>query len=505
MHRLLTITTLLLAPMLLCGCEGIFKDLDDLPAPPPDCDETASDFSGGDGTADDPFRICTADDFNEIRAGRSYMAENVHFALLRDIDLDDRNDVELILVSTPDLTLFDDEPPESVDQDPVDTTEPRPFLGTFDGRGHTIENVVIRNRPEFAIGLFRHIGPEGTVKNLNLAGIDVEGVIGAAALAGINEGTVENCHVTNGRVVQYSDQGESFGIFIAALVGHNRGDIINSTAANMTIEALTITGGLVAVNDLDARIVDSQVDVTVRADNNIRQIHGDLNAKLAGGLVGINIGEIHRSRSRGSVRIQGNTPSSDTSSAVGGLVGAATPLSTITESASSTGVEASITFPAIGDEGTLTAGGLVGLNSGLLQDTYSSGSVTTTNSTLRPGRDEYVGGLVGLHLLYQPDDLEVDQIPTPTIKRSFGFGEIATAQRGATYRGGLVAMSFSSIPSITLEVTDSYWLDEIADDNTWGQPLTSAQFRSPSSFPGWSFDDIWQIPTGSPHPVLAWE
>ena len=79
-----------------------------------------------------------------------------------------------------------------------------PFRGTFNGNGHTISNVLVDNNYDGAIhydrvaGIFGYNG--GTIRNLTVSNgyFLADGVMGfktdyAGAIAGVNNGTIENC------------------------------------------------------------------------------------------------------------------------------------------------------------------------------------------------------------------------------------------------------------------------------------------------------------------------
>lgn len=70
------------------------------------------------------------------------------------------------------------------------------FNGTFEGGGYTISNLSITNLGNgYLTGLFGHIGPQGTVRNLTAAGESGGARLSdyAGGLAGWNEGLIENC------------------------------------------------------------------------------------------------------------------------------------------------------------------------------------------------------------------------------------------------------------------------------------------------------------------------
>ncbi|MCM1107412.1 MAG: hypothetical protein NC355_10765 [Blautia sp.] len=71
------------------------------------------------------------------------------------------------------------------------------FAGTFDGQGHTIRGLTFAE-DDYVAGFFRHIGAEGTVKNLTLE-VAVSGTMEKQCLGGVcgeNSGLIENCTFT---------------------------------------------------------------------------------------------------------------------------------------------------------------------------------------------------------------------------------------------------------------------------------------------------------------------
>jgi hypothetical protein len=101
------------------------------------------------------------------------------------------------------------------------------FTGLFDGQNLTVSNVTI-NAPSDSksVGLFDTIGRTGTVRNLNLIDVTVNGLNSqfVGTLAGTNAGTVSNVSVTGTMLV---GSGSTWGV----LVGQNLGTISNSSAA----------------------------------------------------------------------------------------------------------------------------------------------------------------------------------------------------------------------------------------------------------------------------------
>lgn len=88
------------------------------------------------------------------------------------------------------------------------------FLGTFDGDGHTISGLEF-NLSDYIAGLFGMIGTSGVVKNVKLKDCNMSvsspGQI-CGGIAGVNSGTIENCHIIGGKIASAFDAGGLAGI-----------------------------------------------------------------------------------------------------------------------------------------------------------------------------------------------------------------------------------------------------------------------------------------------------
>lgn len=120
---------------------------------------------------------------------------------------------------------------------PIRTGNAREYTGVFDGNGHTI------------IGLGNCLleENEGEVRNLTLVnptGLTLPGSsFSAGAVAGWNEGTIENCHVVGGSV-----KGDAYG---GGIAGINKGTIrACSSSATVTTNGYNSSrgGGIVGYN-----------------------------------------------------------------------------------------------------------------------------------------------------------------------------------------------------------------------------------------------------------------
>ena len=273
-------------------------------------------YSGGSGTADDPYQIATAADL--ITLGKTPDDYDKHFILTADIDLGGFTFDRAVIAPGYQSTAFN---------------------GYFDGQGHTIRNLSIQGSNN--LGLFGRVASRATICSLGLEDVDVS--------SGLE------------------------GSWVGGLVGYNRGSITACYAAG-TVSGDDDVGGLVGWNDAGlgddyGRITSSCATATVSGDRAVGGLVGDNNGSVdscystrtvrgtadVGGLVGDNSGRITSSYSTGTVR--GNL-------CVGGLVGW-NPFGSIISSYSTGKVN-----------GGGAAGGLVGENTfGSITSSYSTGTV----------------------------------------------------------------------------------------------------------------------------------
>ncbi len=265
------------------------------------------------------------------------------------------------------------------------------FDGLLDGNGglgviSTIDNLTLSlAHGSDSFGLFPFIGSSGIVRNLNLAnvtitaGADIQFI---GALAGTNQGTINNVTVLSGSV----NGGTYIGIGAGGLVGQNNpGGTITGSSANVTVTMgnstdpgeINYAGGLVGINM-----------GTVTGSSATGNVGGGL-LSIVGGLVGQNglnpcggcnptgPGTITSSFATGAV----------TTSYVGGGFLGTNDFGTVTNSYATGNV--SLTASSFGD---FTAGGFVGINKdtiqGVGQFTYATGAVTGTTNSI-------VGGFAG--------------------------------------------------------------------------------------------------------------
>jgi hypothetical protein len=212
-------------------------------------------YSGGTGTADDPYQIATAADL--IALGETPDDYDKHFILIADIDLDPnlpggRAFTAALIAADTDPTLD--------------------FEGDFNGNDRKISNLMIHAEDGKHLGLFGCIGPGGRVHDLVLESTRIVGWSRAGGLAACNEGRIVTCRVS-GSIEGYE--------FLGGLVGINRGAIADSrTAVDVRCdgEYPGDTGGLVGWHQNGTIINCSATGAVVAGDG----------GGMLGGLVGHN-------------------------------------------------------------------------------------------------------------------------------------------------------------------------------------------------------------------------
>lgn len=91
-----------------------------------------------------------------------------------------------------DAVLTEDISLSSVCGEGIGNWEPiQGFRGTFDGDGHTISGLYIAGSQEDRVGLFSSL--QGTVKNLGVTDVTIEGGASLGGIVGYSFGTLENC------------------------------------------------------------------------------------------------------------------------------------------------------------------------------------------------------------------------------------------------------------------------------------------------------------------------
>jgi uncharacterized repeat protein (TIGR02543 family) len=173
-----------------------------------------STFSGGSGTSDDPYKINTPTDLNQLAAdvnsGTKYQGK--YFKLGDNIEYDKN-------------TANNFTPIGKVNYG---------FYGTFDGQGYTISGININSGGAYDQGIFGFVN--GTVKNLHVSNCSIVAYQEIGAIAGyLRQGTIENCHVSDDvTLIGHS--------YVGGIAGHSEGGTIKGCTSAATITGTTYSG-----------------------------------------------------------------------------------------------------------------------------------------------------------------------------------------------------------------------------------------------------------------------
>ena len=149
-----------------------------------------------------------------------------------------------------------------------------PFMGEFDGQGHTITGLTLSNNDS---GLFWYTGATAYIHDLTIDGANVLFSDNAAVLVHNNYGRMEKCAVVNTNIT--ADTGAVLG----GMVSRNYGIIRSSyvQGGTLTSNSLTATGhaGFVGANETGGQIEGCWTSMAVNTTS-----------EYAGGFVGLGYG-----------------------------------------------------------------------------------------------------------------------------------------------------------------------------------------------------------------------
>jgi len=125
-------------------------------------------------------------------------------------------------------------------------------------------------------------------------------------------------------------------------------------------------------------------------------------------------------------------------------------------------------------------GGLAGINYGGIIDSYSNATVI--------GEASYIGGLIGLNHIYA--------------ENCYATGPVS----GLNYVGGLIGHSlvepYIGWPLVLESYYDLETTGYISPFMNTGDPKTTVEMMTPSTFTNWDFENVWFMVPGKSYPVL---
>ena len=301
------------------------------------------------------------------------------------------------------------------------------FTGTFDGRGNRIIGLEVDN--EINAGIFSKINQTGTVKNLNVYSGTFTGTDTAGAVAGINNGTIENITAFGNTVTVTGNDGNAGGI-----AGTNSGivDDVESSGSVIGEGDNAIVGGLVGTNEKVNN--ESKATISNSYSNSAVTSTSGTNAGL-GGVVGVNEGTVSLVDSLG-----------------------------VTNGTNSTNV-----------------GGVIGINNGTLSSAYNE-SIVNGNSN--------VGGIIGTNGTYTVNDDTITWTSRGTVSNIVNATSVTggdeTADNVSEYVGGLVGINGGSIENGRNNgtITGTKYVGGMVGSNAQGATLTNLVNDSSAAIEG---------------------
>ena len=140
------------------------------------------------------------------------------------------------------------------------------FNGHFDGQNHTISGINSYDSWVYYNGLFGHLGSGAEVKNVVIDNTTIGDGERSGGIAGINEGTITNCHVTSDVTIK-GDAQSSF--YHGGIAGYNQGTVSQCSFAGTLTKTFTdpdnsgftayCYGGITGFNSETANLSDNLV------------------------------------------------------------------------------------------------------------------------------------------------------------------------------------------------------------------------------------------------------
>lgn len=412
---------------------------------------------------------------------------NYHYILMNDIALGDDTEWKMI---------GDNESEESG------------FNGTFDGNNHTISGLhTVQNDENNIYGMFGVISA-GTVRNLKLINVAIEGNSLVGGLAGENYGYIENCSVS-GKIYALR---KSNMLSVGGIVGNNYG-IIENVNSNIKIrtsgEVLTV-GGIAANNDgfIDGAYYKGNIEAEQKTANSNAVAGGiagintsgyiynscadaNINSKASisymGGISGImNGGEIYKTSSAGKLYVHAGSIN-NSSAYVGGLAGL-TPSGLVMNSFSISDIFI--------NSNNVYAGGIVGYNQAAsIQNTYSMNMIDTLSGIFDDTLG-YTAGICG----FSEEGFISDNVALNAVIKTNGYADkLCNMQSENVTCINNHARNDMDIDGENIAFdsgTEMIDIDELKKSDFFFRPISDGGKL------GWNNEDVWYIDRNYSYPLL---
>jgi hypothetical protein len=423
----------------------------------------AARYGGGTGEPNDPYLIFTAEHLRAI--GTEPNDWDKHFKLLSDLDMSAYQGAS-----------------ESQTVRPIGLYSGRPFSGHFDGNGHTISHLTMRETGLGPVGLFGCVQPPlpsgstwpteadavEVVHDLGLIEPDIQSSsnLGVGALIGyLTHGKISSCYVEGGTVKGANRTGGLVG----SAPMHNMPTphvLYNCYVQDCNVQGESLVGG----------VVGEFGDGRIEACWSVARVRG---YESVGGLVG-HVEIVQMFEARDTLSRCWSSGMVEGSNETGGLVG------TCAGRGSMGGC-----YSVAAVQGGSATGGLVGAN------LYST--IANCYAVAPTAGVSEVGGLVGVN--------------HGTVTACYAAGPVT----GQSQAGGLIGSQTRNEFYPDGVVSDSFWDTDTSGQTTsaGGSGKRTIELYKASTFlaAGWDFvgettngtEDIWRILEGQDYPRLSWE
>ncbi|MGN0187546.1 MAG: T9SS type A sorting domain-containing protein [Paludibacteraceae bacterium] len=119
-------------------------------------------------------------------------------------------------------------------------TEALPFTGKFDGQGHIIRNLFIKDAAKNNVGLFGVTGETTELKNFAIVSGNIEGSDYVGNVTGVNNGTIHHCYNMS--------EIRKAGKYSGGIAGYNNGTIHHVYNVGLITETAEYSGGIAGFN-----------------------------------------------------------------------------------------------------------------------------------------------------------------------------------------------------------------------------------------------------------------
>ena len=402
----------------------------------------SADFSGGDGSEENPYKITSKEQLCNVS---KYL--DAHFILLNDIIFEPRDFKEGGVFYN-----------EGFGWEPIGSDKNAPFKGVFDGNGFSIQGLVVNidDAWDMYAGLFGY--NSGTITNLNVidSNISILSLSSqnyescAGGVVGYNRGLISNC---------YNSGTVSGGRYSGGIAGYNGDGIVKDCYNTGKVSGNNWSGGIVGYNqrNFSNGVVENCYNTGLIVSE----------GSFAGGIAGqTDGGKISNCYNMGEVSSGNNS---------GGIVGY------------NSGVISNCLINNCYNMGAVSSGnnsgGIVGYNSGVINNCYNTGAVAGIL---------FSGGIAGNNTNPNPYGTVYNR---GIITNCYNIGVVS----GGKFQGGIAGQNSEG------SVSNCYYMNIIDNGLGSGlgdniRSCTKEEMTRQETFASFDFELVWEFSDAIDYP-----